>query len=497
MSRYNPHHAHVERIYEAARQWRTNSLMGDSSVFSKDKDFWATPWLDELDIKYVQRLDVGEGDFLSKLEEQLKGCSAKSKQLMAECLWLLLLFPVTMNIGSAKKREIVCTVWSWSGEKLDSKHPLLDDEIFDGIGSAGTAYNASRWRELVFLINALREFKNDSTNRKSVVSDSWQFSEWLNNIQDAEKRQLPHILPHLLFPDDFERISSKGDKRRILAGIDNTPEKVTGKWNRTKIDHALLELRQRLEKQYEKVDFYEKPFKSQWRGAEWSRDEFILALDFYFKHHSSIPGRDSQEIKTLSSLLQKLCTKLGIEDKNDARNANYVHTHLMNFHYFNPNYDIGISGDSDLAKKVFKDFQNDIPNLENTSKAIQAHIKTIEKFPVDNNEEDEFQEGRLLTRIHKTRERANKLVKIKKEDAQKANNGDLICEACGFNFKAKYGDHGDGFIECHHKIPVSEIEPGQKTKLEDLSLLCANCHRMIHRRQPWLSVEGLIEIIRK
>ena len=54
-----------------------------------------------------------------------------------------------------------------------------------------------------------------------------------------------------------------------------------------------------------------------------------------------------------------------------------------------------------------------------------------------------------------------------------------------------YGDLGEGFIECHHKVPVSELKPGAKTKLSDLAVLCANCHRMLHRRRPWLSVDEL------
>ncbi|WP_352230624.1 MULTISPECIES: HNH endonuclease [Asaia] len=39
------------------------------------------------------------------------------------------------------------------------------------------------------------------------------------------------------------------------------------------------------------------------------------------------------------------------------------------------------------------------------------------------------------------------------------------------------------------------IEPGTKTKLSDLALLCANCHRMIHARRPWLSLDELRQII--
>ncbi|WP_405812446.1 HNH endonuclease [Streptomyces sp. NBC_01520] len=39
-------------------------------------------------------------------------------------------------------------------------------------------------------------------------------------------------------------------------------------------------------------------------------------------------------------------------------------------------------------------------------------------------------------------------------------------------------------MECHHIVPLHEAGEG-RTKLNDLALICANCHRMIHRRAPW------------
>ncbi len=63
-------------------------------------------------------------------------------------------------------------------------------------------------------------------------------------------------------------------------------------------------------------------------------------------------------------------------------------------------------------------------------------------------------------------------------------------------FEERYGDVGHGFIEVHHVRPVHELQPGDKTKLSDLALVCANCHRMIHRRRPWLSMDELRATVR-
>lgn len=264
MSRFNPTH-NTGSIYDAADKWRDRCLLADGSVLSVAGALWTSQLLDELDQRFVKNLDEGEGDFLSKLRAQLSAGSSECRQLMAESLWLLLLFP--SNVGAAKKRENAREVWSWSGDDLDQHHPLLDDKVLQGIGSAGTAYNTHRWRELVFLIGALRDFKRrEAAEREEVLRDPWAFSGWLSGLPEARHRQLIHILPHLLFPDSFERISSEGDKRSILAGFGDTPEKEIRKWSTNEIDRALLDLRHRLEQEHgADIDFYQEEFAAQWK----------------------------------------------------------------------------------------------------------------------------------------------------------------------------------------------------------------------------------------
>ena len=48
--------------------------------------------------------------------------------------------------------------------------------------------------------------------------------------------------------------------------------------------------------------------------------------------------------------------------------------------------------------------------------------------------------------------------------------------------------------ECHHTVPVSEYGSGARTQLRDLALVCANCHRMLHRRRPWLTIDELLRL---
>jgi len=73
----------------------------------------------------------------------------------------------------------------------------------------------------------------------------------------------------------------------------------------------------------------------------------------------------------------------------------------------------------------------------------------------------------------------------------------MTCKACGFNFFEMYGEHGAGYIEVHHLVPLHQYR--ESTPIDpskDLTVLCSNCHQMIHRyKLHYLSVEGLKRII--
>lgn len=43
--------------------------------------------------------------------------------------------------------------------------------------------------------------------------------------------------------------------------------------------------------------------------------------------------------------------------------------------------------------------------------------------------------------------------------------------------------------------PVSQMQPGEKTSINDLMMVCSNCHSMIHRKRPWLSKEQLSRLL--
>lgn len=71
------------------------------------------------------------------------------------------------------------------------------------------------------------------------------------------------------------------------------------------------------------------------------------------------------------------------------------------------------------------------------------------------------------------------------------------CYVCGFDFEAKYGELGGGFIQVHHLTPFSTASAKRETDpITDLRPVCPNCHAMLHKRNPPIPVADLKKIVR-
>lgn len=113
----------------------------------------------------------------------------------------------------------------------------------------------------------------------------------------------------------------------------------------------------------------------------------------------------------------------------------------------------------------------------------------VNSFPDVDYESMAVKEGSRQWIQHFSRERRSEVVTAKKAQVLKTT-GSLKCEVCEFDFKERYGAIGEGFCEVHHKVPLSSLDEETETKLEDLAVLCSNCHRMIHRTKPMSGVSA-------
>lgn len=104
--------------------------------------------------------------------------------------------------------------------------------------------------------------------------------------------------------------------------------------------------------------------------------------------------------------------------------------------------------------------------------------------------EGEALEGAPKLRTHFARERNTTLVRRKKAQVLRMT-GALVCEVCQFNFAECYGKLGEQYCEVHHLLPLASAKQGVRTHLKDLAIVCSNCHRMLHRQIPLLSIRQL------
>jgi 5-methylcytosine-specific restriction protein A len=239
------------------------------------------------------------------------------------------------------------------------------------------------------------------------------------------------------------------------------------------------------------------------RNPTWLRDELILALDVYLRYAGSPPPKGSPEIAELSETLNRLGRYLGIATADRFRNINGAYMKLMNFRRFDPVFTQagkrGLSRGGHAEEDIWNEFASDPARCHAVAQTIRQVLEGVQPgetiAELSGDEIEEAAEGRVITALHRSYERSTRLVQARKQIALR-KFGRLACEACGFDFQVCYGDRGEGFIECHHTRPVHELRPDEKTKASDLRLLCANCHRMVHAKRPWLTIEELMAVLR-
>lgn len=233
------------------------------------------------------------------------------------------------------------------------------------------------------------------------------------------------------------------------------------------------------------------------KNPPWTKDELILALELYLRDRTSIGNKKHQEVLKLSEALNRLPSAIGYQKGENFRNPTGVAMKLSNFLRFDPFYKgKGLARGNKLEKEVWETYSHQPQQLSILKKAILDNIIYLTNQPYDESDDTttEALEGKLLTKVHSVRER-NKFIVDKKKSSILKKTGALKCEVCSFNFKNTYGSLGDGFAECHHTKPVSQLLPNERTKLEDLAIVCSNCHRMIHRSKPWKTINELKIII--
>ena len=220
-------------------------------------------------------------------------------------------------------------------------------------------------------------------------------------------------------------------------------------------------------------------------NPDWTREETILALELLYKHGKPIDKKHS-EVVALSDLLQH--TNIHPVEKRTAkfRNPDGVALKLQNlFSAVEPGKGLSFSK-TDLA--TVSDFpRSKSGQLSEIANAIREAVQGLQPVPIEEIVKEEvFVEGRWLTARHRQRDARLRVRLLEKHRAS-----GLKCEVCDFSPPKFDRATQESFFEAHHKIPIATAEGQRITKVSDMALLCACCHRFIHRlisrERRWVS----------
>lgn len=279
MPRPSPDHP----VLRAAARWRDRCLRDDGSVFT-EKSLWTSENVGSLVKYYAENLDAGEGNFFEKLETQLAPAPGSAKQLAAEMLWVMYLYPVPGSMQPGTKRQQIRQVWEWSGESLPDAPFELEGALRDGVGHPGLGFQTLRWMELLFFVRMMEAWTGlSASQREMLLAGPWELAEWLEVQDEKGTRQLRHILLYLLFPDHFEAFATASKKREIVRafleklGRDSAAFKYK---DRIALDRQILVIREQLQKKgaAPDFDFHDEPYLKVWRPDADDVDNGLPAL---------------------------------------------------------------------------------------------------------------------------------------------------------------------------------------------------------------------------
>lgn len=240
--------------------------------------------------------------------------------------------------------------------------------------------------------------------------------------------------------------------------------------------------------------------------VDWQWPELLVTCDLLHVRgwDHALPADDG-DLAELSQFLRSQRPELG--GARRFRSPNSVHRKLEDLRTAHPNYGGRRTRGGRPTENVVVAFVAEPDRMHQLAQALRASgLRSPSDVGGDLPETEALSqidttsvsalEGAVLQRLVAIRERDSKLRGAKIEQSR-LMRGNISCETCGFDFEVAYGESGAGFIQVHHTTPL-HFSGQVNTTLNDLVLVCANCHQIIHRnRSRWKTPEELRQIVRE
>jgi 5-methylcytosine-specific restriction protein A len=218
------------------------------------------------------------------------------------------------------------------------------------------------------------------------------------------------------------------------------------------------------------------------RNPDWTEDEIVLVIDFLQRTQGQVPDVTNTELVALSNRLQSMPVH-SLEVRQPAfRSPNSVRLKCFNLLANEP----GLYPATNLVKtntEIWRRYWGDPKAVAALVDQIGVAAESLADNSSDTDDADDtFQEGGLVLRAHRARERHPGLRKKLLAHLRKSKVpfGCVGCRTSKDDY-ALLGSVAERVFEVHHIRPLGKPGHGSRTTtLKDLVLLCANCHRLIH-----------------
>jgi hypothetical protein len=253
-----------EATFIALEHIKGTALVRFDSLFNPERSLWTQQNLKRFHALFVERFDLGTGKFFEKWRKQLEDANDDIFQLAAEVLYVQQFF--TSLTGPDKKLENVRTVLGWCA------HPTtIPDWAVNGIqtGLAGDqSFNQHRPYHIAWLIEYLLHWHGfDAQRRDELLSNPSMFADDVRSFESTHGAHQPmrEAWLYMIFPDHFESISSRKDKRAIREAFSDLLQHGPT----SDIDADLLDIRGRLTTDAgDGFHFYRSPIIERWRSTK-------------------------------------------------------------------------------------------------------------------------------------------------------------------------------------------------------------------------------------
>lgn len=225
------------------------------------------------------------------------------------------------------------------------------------------------------------------------------------------------------------------------------------------------------------------------KNPAWTEEEMVLALDVYFKLDNDEFHKRSRRILDLSVMLNHLDIHGRAMLSPNFRNPAGVTMILQNIASYDPERpQKGLANGSKMAKKMFEQYQNNQEKLHRLAWDVKDSIRDpMIRYGLHRYGDDYG--GELSNFVHQEYERLSNMLQVKKEIADSRN--EVVCEVCALDFNRKYGKHSGAAMSCHHDESILRLDAVDQTAIEDWSIVCQNCHSVMHQHPIVLTTHEL------